>query len=223
MVRCEYGRAHLTSDTKFQYEISEKGIFQLIILAVCNNVIDIFWGLTYFDRIGMGPLGLQISTSLYFCSNAILAFTWFSFLYRLLNREKPKKWILTLAAIPMTAAVKRAQRMEELYRRQKFLISPIEKRLYGQFEEYIKKPADSLGGYIQGEITAKKKRGIPGLSYSTKRALGVSKAKSCISRKTGIPTTKSGVQRKVGKAAMGGGCVLYVLGALALAAAFAVL
>ena len=58
---------------------------------------------------------------------------------------------------------------------------------------------------------AKKKRGIPGLSYSTKRALGVSKAKSRISRKTGIPMTKSGVQRKVGKAAMGGGCLVYTL------------
>ncbi|MGN0688295.1 MAG: ATP-binding protein [Oscillospiraceae bacterium] len=81
----------------------EKGFLQLIILVVCHNIIDIFWGLTYFDKLGMGPLGLQISTSLYFGSNAILAFTWFSFLYRLLNREKPKKSVLTLAAIPMAA------------------------------------------------------------------------------------------------------------------------
>lgn len=89
----------LSSNMKYQ----EKGFLQLLILAVCHNIIDIFWGLTYFDKLGMGPLGLQISSSLYFVSNAILSFTWFSFLYRLLNRDKPKKWVLTLAAIPMTA------------------------------------------------------------------------------------------------------------------------
>ncbi|MGN0679785.1 MAG: ATP-binding protein [Oscillospiraceae bacterium] len=89
----------LSSNMKYQ----EKGFLQLIILAVCHNIIDVFWGLTYFDKLGMGPVGLQLSTSLYFCSNAILSFTWFSFLYRLLNREKPKKWVLTLSAIPMTA------------------------------------------------------------------------------------------------------------------------
>lgn len=56
----------LSSNMKYQ----EKGFLQLIILAVCHNIIDIFWGLTYFDKLGMGPLGLYISTSLYFCSIA---------------------------------------------------------------------------------------------------------------------------------------------------------
>ena len=41
--------------------------------------------------------------------------------------------------------------------------------------------------------------GIPGLSFSWKRALGVTKAKRTIARKTGIPTTKSGRQRKLGR------------------------
>lgn len=91
----------LSSNMKYQ----EKGFLQLIILAVCHNIIDIFWGLTYFDKLGMGPLGLQISTSLYFCSNAILAFTWFSFLYRLLHRDKPEKWVLMLAGIPLTVVI----------------------------------------------------------------------------------------------------------------------
>ena len=44
-----------------------------------------------------------------------------------------------------------------------------------------------------------KKKGIPGLSFSLKRATGVSSAKSKIARATGIPTTKSGRQKKVGK------------------------
>ena len=39
---------------------------------------------------------------------------------------------------------------------------------------------------------------IPGLSFSWKRALGITQAKQLISRKTGIPTTKAGVERKIG-------------------------
>lgn len=56
-----------------------------------------------------------------------------------------------------------------------------------------------------------KKKGIPGLSFSWKRALGVTKAKQKFARKTGIPTSKAGMQRKVGKAMMGGGCLMYVI------------
>ena len=40
--------------------------------------------------------------------------------------------------------------------------------------------------------------GIPGLSFSWKRALGITQAKQQISRKTGIPTTKAGMERKIG-------------------------
>lgn len=39
---------------------------------------------------------------------------------------------------------------------------------------------------------------IPGLSFSWKRALGVSKAKQQFARQTGIPTSKVGLERKVG-------------------------
>ncbi len=44
-----------------------------------------------------------------------------------------------------------------------------------------------------------KKSLIPGLSFSWKRALGISSAKSKIARKTGIPTSKSGRQKKLGR------------------------
>lgn len=87
----------LSSDLRHQ----EKGFIQLIILTIIHNIIDIFWGLTYFDKIGMGSLGLQISTSLYFCSDAILAYTWFLFLFSLLHQKKTKKRIIILAGIPM--------------------------------------------------------------------------------------------------------------------------
>ena len=39
---------------------------------------------------------------------------------------------------------------------------------------------------------------IPGLTFSWKRALGVTRAKQQIARKTGIPTSKTGLERKVG-------------------------
>ena len=39
---------------------------------------------------------------------------------------------------------------------------------------------------------------IPGLSFSWKRALGITKAKQKISRATGIPLTSQGRERKMG-------------------------
>lgn len=44
-----------------------------------------------------------------------------------------------------------------------------------------------------------KKKGIPGLSFSWKRALGITGVKQKVAKKTGIPTTKAGRQKKVGK------------------------
>ncbi|MDE6086658.1 MAG: hypothetical protein K2G40_09705 [Muribaculaceae bacterium] len=41
---------------------------------------------------------------------------------------------------------------------------------------------------------------IPGLSFSLKRAVGITAAKQKVARKTGIPMTKQGLERKVGKA-----------------------
>jgi len=41
--------------------------------------------------------------------------------------------------------------------------------------------------------------GIPGLSFSWKRALGITQAKQKFAKQTGIPTSKAGVERKIGK------------------------
>ena len=41
---------------------------------------------------------------------------------------------------------------------------------------------------------------IPGLSFSLKRAIGVTKIKQSIARKTGIPKTRQGLERKIGGA-----------------------
>ena len=43
---------------------------------------------------------------------------------------------------------------------------------------------------------------IPGMSFSWKRALGVSKIKQNISRAIGIPMTRSGLEKKIGNAVL---------------------
>lgn len=41
---------------------------------------------------------------------------------------------------------------------------------------------------------------IPGLSFSLKRAAGISALKQKVSKATGIPMTKQGLERKIGGA-----------------------
>lgn len=45
---------------------------------------------------------------------------------------------------------------------------------------------------------------IPGLSFSLKRALGITRAKQQFARQTGIPTTKTGIEHKIGRALLKG-------------------
>ncbi len=40
---------------------------------------------------------------------------------------------------------------------------------------------------------------IPGVSFSIKRVLGITKIKQQIAHKTGMPTSESGIERKIGK------------------------
>ena len=40
---------------------------------------------------------------------------------------------------------------------------------------------------------------IPGVSFSWKRALGITRLKQKIARETGIPTSRQGIERKIGK------------------------
>ena len=57
----------------------------------------------------------------------------------------------------------------------------------------------------------RKKGGIPGVSFSWKRATGLSSAKQKLSRQIGVPLTKSGRQRKAGRA-MGCAFATMILG-----------
>jgi hypothetical protein len=48
-------------------------------------------------------------------------------------------------------------------------------------------------------MTRRRTTGIPGLSFSWRRALGVSQAQARLSRKIGIPLSRTGRQRKLGR------------------------
>ena len=48
-------------------------------------------------------------------------------------------------------------------------------------------------------MARKSNTGIPGLSFSWKRALGITEAKRKNAKETGIPTSKSGIERKIGQ------------------------
>lgn len=65
-----------------------------------------------------------------------------------------------------------------------------------------------MGRQKRDDSMGRKKGGIPGLSFSWRRALGISQAQSKLSRKIGIPLSRSGRQRKAGAAA---GCLLPIL------------
>lgn len=64
-------------------------------------------------------------------------------------------------------------------------------------------------------MARKRGTGMPGLSFSWRRALGISQAQAKLSRQIGIPLSRSGRQRKVGRE-MGCAIPLALLGSLAL-------
>jgi len=53
---------------------------------------------------------------------------------------------------------------------------------------------------LKWELATKKSTPIPVLSFSWKRALGLTQVGQRIAKETGIPTSKAGVQRKIGSA-----------------------
>jgi len=53
-----------------------------------------------------------------------------------------------------------------------------------------------------------RRTGIPGFSFSWRRALGVSQAQARLSRKIGVPLSRSGRQRKIGSSM---GCCWFML------------
>lgn len=53
-------------------------------------------------------------------------------------------------------------------------------------------------------MTKKTTLKIPGLSFSWKRALGITQTKQKIARATGIPMSKQGLERKIGSTILKG-------------------
>ncbi|BDU77547.1 hypothetical protein [Mesoterricola sediminis] len=60
-------------------------------------------------------------------------------------------------------------------------------------------------------MASRRGSGIPGLSFSWRRALGISQAQARLSRQLGVPLSRSGRQRKAGRSL--GCCLPLVLAA----------
>lgn len=71
-------------------------------------------------------------------------------------------------------------------------------------------------------MAKRKKSIIPGLSFSYKRAFGITKMKRKISRATGIPMSKQGRRNKAARIMTGGGCLLPIMAALLIATALVI-
>ena len=83
----------------------EAGFMVLILLSMLHALIDFFWGLTYYDAIGMGAFGLQLSTTLYFLSNGVIAFGWFHFILSQHRRKPLSKKLTVVLAIPLLVII----------------------------------------------------------------------------------------------------------------------
>ena len=57
---------------------------------------------------------------------------------------------------------------------------------------------------LKNTLNYKPQMKIPGLTFSWKRAIGISQAKQKIARATGIPMTKQGLERKIGNGILKG-------------------
>ena len=77
-----------------------KGLIIFIYAIFIFGVIDMFWGLTYYDCVGMGVVGLKVSSSLFFATSSILSYGWFLYATSLINDKKMSKKIYALWFVP---------------------------------------------------------------------------------------------------------------------------
>lgn len=81
-----------------------KGLIRFVNGIFVLGIIDIFWGLTYYDCLGLGITGHIISSSLFFSASAILSYGWFLYASSLVDdKEMPKKeallWFVPAALV----------------------------------------------------------------------------------------------------------------------------
>ena len=61
-----------------------------------------------------------------------------------------------------------------------------------------------IGNLFDSTVTNMIPMKIPGLTFSWKRAIGITQAKQKLARATGIPMSKQGIERKIGSAILKG-------------------
>ena len=75
-------------------------------------------------------------------------------------------------------------------------------KIEAPYEVYVYVERKNASNYFMKVISPKMK--IPGLTFSWKRAIGITQAKQKIARATGIPMTKQGLERKIGNTILKG-------------------
>lgn len=76
----------------------------------------------------------------------------------------------------------------------------------GRIRRELSNPWDQTAGSTsEGRMARRHGTGIPGLSFSWKRALGISQTQAKLFRQIGVPLSRSGRQRKIGR---GLGCCI---------------
>ena len=77
-----------------------KGLIIFVYAIFIFGIIDMFWGLTYYDCVGMGVIGLKVSSSLFFATSSMLSYGWFLYAASLINDKKMSKKTYALWFVP---------------------------------------------------------------------------------------------------------------------------
>ena len=70
---------------------NSKALIRFIHALFVFAVIDIFWGLTYYDCFGLGITGHIVTSSMFFSASAILCYGWFLYASSLVDDRKMSK------------------------------------------------------------------------------------------------------------------------------------
>ena len=84
---------------------NSKGLIYFVRLIFVFGIIDILWGLTYYDCFGVGIVGHKITSSLFFGMTGILSYGWFLYTsslirgYASLSKKQSMLWFMPALVI----------------------------------------------------------------------------------------------------------------------------
>lgn len=64
------------------------------------GIVDICWGLTYYDTLGLGVIAHKVTTALFFSLSAILSYRWLMYASKFIDDVEANRLITIISAIP---------------------------------------------------------------------------------------------------------------------------